>query len=214
MDDGTIGVVIIDPHSMVADGLATLVNGEPDLAALGVANTLESGLDLLGRVEADVLVLALRFPSGSSEQTAEVIRDRWPDLAVIFLTGYDPGDALGHAIEIGCLGFLVKDLPAEALLGAIRQAHRGELVVHAPLLRDAIRGYKSPTPSRFALSARELEVLQRLATGASTEEISQELFLSVHTVRNHVSNILTKLGVHSKLEAVTRAAHDQLIFLA
>ncbi|HVB00696.1 MAG TPA: response regulator transcription factor [Acidimicrobiales bacterium] len=207
----SIKVVIIDPHSMVAEGFAALINAMPDLDALGIATTVETGLALLGRVPPDVVILDLSFPTGSSEGTAEIIRSRWPETAIIMLTGDDPGDSLRHAIEIGCLGFLVKELSAASLIRAIREVHRGEMVIHPPLLREALKNYVIDRPSRFALTVRELEVLKLLGSGTSSDTIATDLYLSRNTVRNHVGNILTKMGAHSKLEAVAMALHEQLI---
>jgi DNA-binding NarL/FixJ family response regulator len=119
-----------------------------------------------------------------------------------------------RAIEAGCVGMLAKDRPMDELLGAIRSASKGELVFRADEMNKLLTYFrKSPSNDADGLTTRELEVLQLLAEGVSTDGIAEKLFISINTVRNHVSKILMKLGAHSKLEAVAIAARDKLVTL-
>jgi DNA-binding NarL/FixJ family response regulator len=128
------------------------------------------------------------------------------------LSGIGRNDLLARAIEAGCSGLLAKTRPADEVVTAIRAASRGETVLRS----DALAGLLDRLHGKVtdeALTARELGVLRILAKGRSTGAIASELFLSIHTVRNHVSNVLTKLGAHSKLEAVAIATRDGIIRL-
>jgi DNA-binding NarL/FixJ family response regulator len=130
------------------------------------------------------------------------------------LSGDSSHDLMVRAIEAGCVGMLAKDRPMDELLGAIRSASKGELVFRADEMNKLLTYFrKSPSNDADGLTTRELEVLQLLAEGVSTDGIAEKLFISINTVRNHVSKILMKLGAHSKLEAVAIAARDKLVTL-
>jgi DNA-binding NarL/FixJ family response regulator len=130
------------------------------------------------------------------------------------LSGSGGNDLLARAIEVGCVGMLAKDRPAEDVLNAVRSAARGELVFRPDEIA-MLMGHLRQTQNSDAkwLTSRELEVLKLLAKGYSTEGIADTLFISTNTVRNHVSKILTKLGAHSKLEAVAIATRDKIVEL-
>ena len=151
------------------------------------------------------------LPDGDGGIATKMILERWPEIAVIMLTGSGADEALASAIEAGCMGFLEKELGGLALADAIRTVHRGDLVLHANSLQSALPHLKRGPANPHALTPRELELLSMLASGAPTEKIAGELFLSHHTVRNHIANILTKLGAHSKLEAVAIALQEHVI---
>ena len=177
-------VAVVDDHVMVAEMLALTITHEPDLRLIGVAPTIQEAYALVDAEVPDVILMDYRLPDGTG-------------------------------IEAGCVGLINKDRPVGDVLAAVRAAARGELVIRSHEftgLLDQIR--KSPEQKTQLLTSRELEVLQLLAKGRSTEGIGDDLFISINTVRNHVANILSKLGVHSKLEAVAIAAREGLINLA
>jgi DNA-binding NarL/FixJ family response regulator len=147
-----------------------------------------------------------RLPDGDGISAVKSILDRWPDTHVVMLSGDDGHDLMARAIEAGCVGMLAKDRPIDELLSAIRSASRGELVFRADEMNRLLTHLRR-------LTQREIEVLRLLAEGLSTEKIASELFISIHTVRNHVSKILIKLGAHSKLEAVAIATRDKILNL-
>jgi DNA-binding NarL/FixJ family response regulator len=199
---------------MVAEMLSLMVSGEKDMRLLGTAQGVADALTLVERERPNVVLMDYRLPDGDGISAVKSILDRWPDTHVVMLSGDDGHDLMARAIEAGCVGMLAKDRPIDELLSAIRSASRGELVFRADEMNRLLTHLRRPTnPDAEFLTQREIEVLRLLAEGLSTEKIASELFISIHTVRNHVSKILIKLGAHSKLEAVAIATRDKILNL-
>jgi DNA-binding NarL/FixJ family response regulator len=204
-------VFVVDDHVMVAESLLLALDLAPDLHAAGRAVTIEEARRVLPLVSPDVVVVDYRLRDGTGVELVAQLRDEMPHTGFLMVTAFaDPG-ALSAALESGCRGFVSKESPVSAFLGAIRRVADGELAVSAQWLEE-LATYLSVRQRRSAdvLSKRETEVLAELGTGASTEEIAARLFLSVHTVRNHVHSVLKKLDAHSRLDAVTRARRQGL----
>lgn len=209
--DSAIDVVIIDDHRMVAESIGAVLQAQPDLNVVGIAGTVEEGVALVASLEPRVVVMDLQLPDGDGGDATKQILERWPHVAVIMLTGTGATDALARAIEAGCAGFLIKGLQIRALDEAVRSVARGEVVIHAGMLQAALPSLRRVAEANFDLTSRELQILGLLSSGASTEQLATELFLARNTVRNHISNILMKLGAHSRLEAVAIALREGLI---
>lgn len=197
---------------MVAGAFRAALEAQEDLVVVGAAQTLTDALHLLRALRPDVVVLDYRLPDGEvGDHLAEVF-DAHPDVRVLVVTGWASERALVRSVEAGVHGFLSKSQPVEDFVNAVRHIAAGEAVfapdVLARLLTHLGRGGRRPADS---LTSRELEVLQLLSEGRATQEIAQKLFLSVNTVRNHVASILGKLGVRSRLEAVTEGMRLGLI---
>jgi DNA-binding NarL/FixJ family response regulator len=210
----TISVAVVDDHVMVAEMLSFVISSQPDLRLVGTAGGVAEALALVEAERPRVVLMDFRLPDGDGIAAVKLLLERWPDTAVIMLSGTDEHDLLAHAAEAGCVGFLAKDRPIEDVIAAVRAAARGELVFKAgeiALLLSRLR--HTPSVDSQLLTSRELEILRLLAKGHSTDAIADELFISVNTVRNHVSKILSKLGAHSKLEAVAIAVRDKLVTL-
>lgn len=209
-----IRVVVVDDHAMVAEGLSVLLDEEPDLEIVGTAASVAETMDLVERSHPDVVLIDYRLPDGDGATATAEIVTRWPSTKVVMLSAAGGGELLARALEAGCAGFLAKERCGQEVAAAVRAAQRGESLIPTAALTGLLeRLRRSGQGGGNELSARELEVLRLLATGKSTEAISDRLFLSGHTVRNHVRNILSKLGAHSKLEAVAIAARDGLVSL-
>lgn len=214
LDAPPVRVGIVDDHAMVADGLKILLSEHADIDVVDTAATVAEALDLVDRFHPDVLLVDYRLPDGDgAAATTEVLR-RSPSTRVVMLSAVGGDELLARSIEAGCSGFLPKDRSGEEVVRAVRAAARGESLVPTDVLVGLVdRLKRSPKAKHGDLTPRELEILGMLARGMSTEGISSSLFLSEHTVRNHVRNILGKLGAHSKLEAVAVAARDGIISL-
>ncbi len=211
-EDRPVRVGVVDDHAMVADGLRTLLSDETDIDVVGTAASVSEALDLVDLFHPDVLLLDYRLPDGDGASAAEEVLRRSPSTRVVMLSAAGGDELLARSIEAGCSGFLPKDRTGDEVVQAVRAAARGESLVPTDVLVGLVdRLKRAPKGKHGDLTPRELEILGMLAKGMSTEGISSALFLSEHTVRNHVRNILGKLGAHSKLEAVAVAARDGII---
>jgi DNA-binding NarL/FixJ family response regulator len=205
-------VAIVDDHVMVGEMLAHTISSQSDLQLAGISPNVGDVLVLVERERPDVVLMDFRLPDGSGIDAVTLILERYPETKIVMLSGSGGNDLLARAIEAGCVGLLGKDRPIGDVLAAIRSAARGELVIRSDEFSSLLSEIRrSPDQNTQLLTARELEVLQLLAQGRSTEKIADELVISINTVRNHVANILNKLNVHSKLEAVAIAARERLI---
>jgi DNA-binding NarL/FixJ family response regulator len=210
---GRIAVLVVEDHTMVAQGLLALLDGEDGIEAVGHASTLATAYDAVRELEPDVVLMDFRLPDGDGVSAARRIRDEHEDVQVVMLTGAGDDSVLAAAVDAGCAGFVTKDGRVDEVVRAIRAAAAGEVSIPSERLGALLANLSRRRHPPSGLSTRELEVLQLLATGASTSEIVDLLVLSPHTVRNHVRNILAKLGAHSKLEAVAIAAREGIVSL-
>lgn len=208
----SIGVVIIDDHTMFAQSLARLLDTEEDVQVLGTAATAAEGRRVVEQHRPRVLLLDVNLPDESGLSVATEVKEQWPETMVVVVTGSSDDNTLLAAVEAGCSGLLTKDRAASEVAEAIRAAAAGEsLISSAQLVRILPRMRRSHQEVGHDLTEREREILTHMATGASNREIAGKLFLSVHTVRNHVQGVLTKLGAHSKLEAVATAVRTGIL---
>jgi DNA-binding NarL/FixJ family response regulator len=202
-DDSVIRVLIVDDHQMMAEGIRAALESEPDIVVVGVA----------GNAADAVSVAAATVPDDGSQAAVDV-RGAVAGVAVVMLTGFGDDATLTRAIDAGCAGFVHKSADIDTVVDAVRRARAGEPVFSAEDLSKLVRHLRGDTtPVGADLTTRELEVLQLLAEGVTTEALSERLYISKHTARSHVRNILAKLGAHSKLEAVAVAARAGIVSL-
>jgi DNA-binding NarL/FixJ family response regulator len=207
-----ITVVIADDHRAFGEALQVAFGKEPDLDVLAVLTDGQAVVAAAAARTPDVALVDLQMPGIDGLEAARRIRQASPETAVIILTGTEDRLAIGRAAQAGAHGFLRKTEAVADLAEAVRRAHRGEMLNPSDEVEVALRGLRrsgerdDDMARRLdRLTPRELEVLQLLADGASSERIANELDMSKHTVRTHTQNVLTKLGVHSKLEAIVAA---------
>lgn len=205
-----VRVAIIEDHKMVAEGLVMGLAAAGDIEVAGVARTVAAGRDLVERCRPDVVLLDQRLPDGEGIALAAELRSRPDGPAIVMVTSLADGGLARQALACGCAGFVVKHEGIEEVRRAIGAASRGETFVSSSVLGALLPG-NEPAPGEHRLTHRELEVLQFLADGAGTADIARRMFVSVNTVRNHVQNVLVKLGAHSKLEAVAIATRSGLV---
>ncbi|MDA8149137.1 MAG: response regulator transcription factor [Actinomycetota bacterium] len=210
-----VSVVVVEDHALVADGLLALLAEEASVRVVASASTAAEALALVEEARPQVVLMDVRLPDADGIDVAVRIKTNWPDVEIVVLTGLMDDTTLSRAVEAGCSGFLTKNQRIEDVVDAIVLAARGETTIAAgDLARVLSRMTRHPRPRvgvRPRLSDREAEVLGLLAAGMSTEGMAERLSLSPHTVRNHVRNILTKLGAHSKLEALSVAVRSGLV---
>ncbi|MFJ8895024.1 response regulator [Leifsonia sp. NPDC102414] len=198
-----IRVVIADDHPVVRAGIRALLDGEDDIQVIGEAGTPDEAVALAESTAPELVLMDLQFAEGESGADA-TRRIRALDAApyVLVLTNYDTdGDILG-AVEAGASGYLLKDAPPGDLIAAIRSAAAGESALAPAIAGRLMERLRSP---RVSLSAREIEVLQLVADGASNAEIARRLFVTDTTVKSHLVHVFSKLGVASRTAAVSTA---------
>ena len=207
-----IGLVLADDHRVFAEGLGVMLDAQDDLAVLGVAHDSHQAIELAARHEPTVLLLDAHMPGPDLATTLRAVRAASPDTKVLMLSADTRRQTIAEALEAGADGFLATDASSRQGAGALRSLADGEgsIVVAA---EPDVRPARDPSVDLRVrtLSAREREILSLLANGWSNRRIAEECFLSLNTVRTHVQNVLVKLGVHSKLEAVAFALEHQVV---
>lgn len=209
--DQPIRVAIVEDHEMVAEGLAAALTADSALLVTGIAGTARDAVAMVIETTPDVVLMDLILPDGDGAAATLEIRAVAPTARVVLITSASGDDIIGRAIEAGCSGLLSKTEPVASVRAAIHRAHAGEAVFAVEDLLGFVGRVSHPDPSTATLTEREREVLNLLAQGATTPAIATTLVLSLHTVRNHVRNVLTKLGAHSRLEAVAIALREGLV---
>jgi DNA-binding NarL/FixJ family response regulator len=207
-----ITVVIADDHRSFGEALEVALDQEDDLRVIEVVTDGTQAIETTMEEHPDVVLLDMQMPGVSGIEAARKIHESNTGTAVIILSGQDDDVALARAIQAGARGYLPKTEAVIGLADAIRRAYRGEPLHSSVEVEEALRrlrrrravdGDLSQRVER--LTPRELEILQRMADGDTPERIAEELGMSRHTLRTHTQNVLTKLGVHSKLEAIVAA---------
>jgi DNA-binding NarL/FixJ family response regulator len=203
-----IRILVADDHSVVREGLVSLIKRKADMTVVGEASNGREAVDLWKEHQPDVALLDLRMPELDGVGAIKEIREVDESARIIVLTTFDGDEDIYRAIKAGAKAYLLKDTAREALMECIRKVHAGETCI-APALAAKL----AERVSGEALSTRELEVLQRIAAGRSNKEIGAELFISEGTVKSHVKSIFSKLDVISRTEAVATATRRGLIQL-
>jgi len=205
-------VLIVDDHEVLAASLAQVLDHEPDLTVVGSAGTLEKARALLATAAPDVVLLDHRMPDGDGVEAIPELLALRPEASIVVLTATTADHVLIAAIDGGASGFVSKTRGLDEVTSAVRAAAAGESVISPEMLARLLpRLHRREAEPRDTLTDREREVLQLLAEGLSNAAIAERLVVSVHTVRNHVANLSTKLGAHSKLEALSIAVREGLL---
>ncbi|MGD1053896.1 MAG: response regulator transcription factor [Candidatus Dormibacteria bacterium] len=202
---------IIDDHKMFTQAVAAALTEEPDMEVVGTVDTLTDARRELEKVEVDVILLDQRLPDGQGTHAAAELRAIRPGAKVVLVTAAMDPSVLNEALAAGCAGFVTKGDSIDALSAAVRAAASGATPVSPAMLNRLMSGDPNAANLTEPLTPRETAVLLFLADGMSNEEISKRLFISIHTLRNHIQSIISKLGAHSKLEAVSIAIREGLI---
>jgi two-component system response regulator NreC len=212
-----IRLLLTDDHTLFRQGIRTLVNAEADMEVVAETSNAGDAVNKATECRPDVVLMDIGMPGFSSFEAARQIRKDRPDTKVLFLTMYDDEDYLVEAMEVGGNGYVLKDSPAQQLLGAIRDVHRGGSFLSPRMLSQLVDDFRSRVKSatripRFAtLTSREKEVLKMLAEGNSVKEIACVLNLSVKTIEAHKFNLMRKLDIHNKAQLVQYAIQKKII---
>jgi DNA-binding NarL/FixJ family response regulator len=214
----TIRVLVVDDHAVVRRGLVAFLESEEDLDLIGDAEGGAQALELLAQLESqerlpDVVLMDLKMAAPDGIASTREIRARYRDIEVVALTSFGDEARVHAALEAGAAGYLLKDAEAHEVAAAIRAAHRGELQLDPAIARhlmQRLRVVPQEDPAA-AMTARELEVLCVVGAGKANKEIAAQLGISERTARTHVSNILSKLGLHSRTQAALWAVREGLV---
>lgn len=211
----TIRVMLVDDHAIVRQGLRSILERDDHIVVVAEASSRGECVAVLDRTELDVVLLDLKLSTSSDTEGLDLAREiaeRHPQVAVLVLTTFLDEALVLEAVRAGAKGYVVKDVDTDALMRAIHDVSRGESAFDARSAAAMVRGMQRPAPEPAQeLSPREQEVLSLLARGMSNREIGRKLFVSETTAKFHVGNILRKLGVSSRAEAVYAASKQQLI---
>jgi len=207
-----IRVLVVDDQEMFAESVARLLANEADIDVVGVAATMADAVRQSRSTLPDVAIVDFHLPDGDGAAAAIAIRAVSPATRILIITGYTDEQALIASIDAGCSGFVTKDKAVRELVDAVHVAHAGEAYITPQMLARILPRLGQTQPRLGSdITPRELSVLDLMAEGLSNQAIGERLFLSVHTIRNHVQNILYKLDAHSKLEAVAIATREGLL---
>ena len=208
-----IRVILADDQALFREGLRTLLSTRPEVEVIGEAANGQEAVALVGRLHPDVVLMDLQMPVLDGIRATAHIRQHWPTIPILALTTFDDDTNLFGALRAGAAGYLLKDVSSETLISAITAAARGEAFLQSTVTGRVVAAFarlmESGGPRAEALvlplSPREREILTLLGTGASNKEIADRLCLAEGTVKNHVTNILTKLDVRDRTQAALRA---------
>jgi DNA-binding NarL/FixJ family response regulator len=208
----TTTVLIVDEHILFREGLQSLLASEPDFRVIGQASGAREGVDRAINLKPDLVLMDINLPDGSGLEAAAAIVHGLSRTNVVILTFHEPEEYLLEAIRVGAKGFIRKDVPFAKLLAALRAVRNGETAISRHMvnrLADELRRIGRPTDVKLEslaiLTARERQILGYLGRGASSRQIAKLLVISEHTVRVHIHNILAKLGLKTRGEAVSFA---------
>lgn len=205
----TISVLLVDDHPVVRSGLRAVLEAGGTVSVVGEASSGEEALTLAGHLAPNVVLCDLRLGDGiDGIETTRKLRALKPTPSVLILTTYDRDAEILGAIEAGAVGYLLKDVAPEVIVQAIQSAAEGRMFLPPEMASRVIQGLRTPLPK---LTAREIEVLKLLATGAANKAIARTLFVTEATVKSHLVHIFAKLGVDSRSRAVHVAQDTGLI---
>lgn len=205
-----IRVILVDDHEMVRMGLKSFLNLQPDIDVIGEASNGREGVELALALKPDVLVMDLVMPELDGVEATLKILDKWKDAKILVLTSYLDNEKIYPVIDAGAKGYMLKTSSAAEILNAIRKVSKGELAIETEVDKK-IKAHDQHPDLHEELTAREYDILYLLAKGYDNQTIADELFISLKTVKTHVSNILAKLEVDDRTQAVVYAFRHHLV---
>ena len=211
MKAGPTRVLVVEDHQVVAEGLAALINDQKDMKVIGHAGSVAESITLSAELEPDLVLIDFRLTDGTGADAAAGIRQIRPETRLIFLTREDSDAARYAAVEAGASAFIHKSRAAQDVVDAIRTVADGGTLFTPRTIAQLLNNKRESEAQLERLTAREKEVLRLMAEGTSSRDIAGRLGISYTTVRTHIRSLGSKLGVHSKLEAIVKARELALV---
>jgi DNA-binding NarL/FixJ family response regulator len=205
----TLRVFLVDDHELMRVGLRTIMSAEPDLEVVGEAATAADAVGRIAAARPDVAVVDLQLGATSGIEVCRNVRSRCPEVRCLVLSAFSDERDVAAAVMAGAAGYVLKQRANRELIDTIRAIARGDTVLDPALVQDVVarfRAHSGPEALLERLSAQERRILDRIAGGRTNRQIAEELSLAEKTVRNYVSNLLAKLGMHRRSEAAAFAA--------
>jgi DNA-binding NarL/FixJ family response regulator len=204
----TIRVFLLDDHEVVRRGLKELLEAEGDIEVVGEAGTAEEALGRIPPTKPDVAVLDVRLPDGDGVEVCRTIRSAHPEIACLMLTSFADDEALMAAIMAGAAGYVLKQVRGSDLVDGVRRVGRGESLLEPAVTRRLFERLRTqPAEDELsALTEQEKRILELIAEGLTNRQIGERMYLAEKTVKNYVSNLLSKLGMERRTEAAADAA--------
>ena len=205
-----VKLLIVDDQELMRDGLATILNLKSELEVVGVASNGQEAFEKAGDLMPDIVLMDIRMPEANGVEGTKLITSKYPNIKVLMLTTFHDSALIFEALEEGASGYLLKDMPTDAIVQAIMTVQSGGMVLPKELTADIVREMRrnqtieqtSEVPEIIkGLTEREIEVLNKLGLGLNNKEIASELFISEGTVKNHVSNLISKLNLRDRTQA-------------
>lgn len=214
MEEATIKVLLVDDHEMVRIGLAAVLGTEDGIEVVGEASSGQEGIRLALEYKPDVVLMDLVMDGMDGIETTRRLQQQHPDCKVIVLTSFIDDEKIYPVIEAGAFSYLLKTSRAGEIAQAIRSAVKGQSVLEPQVASKLMNRFRQPKQVSFPheeLTEREMEVLRLIASGKSNQDVADELFIGVKTVKFHVTNILAKLGVEDRTQAAIYAYKHGLV---
>lgn len=208
MSNSSIRVFSVDDHPLLREGIATLVNSQPDMELIAQASTGAEAVQVFRQHKPDVTLLDLRLPDMSGIDTLIAIRTEFPEARIIMLTTFEGDVEIQRALQAGARGYLLKNMPPSELLDVIRQVHAGKKRIPPEIASQLAEHLSDET-----LTEREVEVLREVANGNRNRNIAEKLFISEETVKVHIKHIMEKLGAADRTQAVAIGVRRGIIQL-
>ena len=205
-------IMLVDDHVLFREGLASLLSTQPNLTIVGAAKSMHEAIKMARELKPELILMDFSLPDGTGADATQAILSEHPATKIVFLTVHDDDDRLFGAIRNGAKGYLLKNTPVDKLLTYLQGIERGEAAISPQMTSRVLDQFAQLEPKQnhaqsesVDLTARELQVLRQLDSGATNQEIADRLFISERTVKNHVSRILSKLNLKNRYEAANYA---------
>jgi NarL family two-component system response regulator LiaR len=214
MEDTNIKVLLVDDHEMVRIGLAAVLGTEDGIEVVGEASNGQEGIRLAQEYKPDVVLMDLVMEGMDGIETTKQLLQIHPDCKVIVLTSFLDDEKMYPVLEAGAFSYLLKTSRASEIAQAIRSAAKGQSVLESQVASKLMNRFRQPKPAAAPheeLTEREMEVLKLIAAGKSNQEVADELFIGIKTVKFHVTNVLAKLGVEDRTQAAIYAFKHGLV---